>query len=145
MINSPDLAKSNNERRSLTECMTELIRTGKDAQMMLEPLRSFCEFVGLDEETCRNGDCKDSETLAALSKHLDALHRLFESWDVPSFSTRVPDALALLKEIFRVVDRGIFREDVGTWNTAWYSLYNAVANKRRSAARFAQHELLPAS
>src|ERR1700736_3539339 len=114
MINSPDLAKANDERRSATECMTELIRTGKDAQMMLEPLRSFCEFVGLDEDTCRKGHCKEPETLAALVKHLDALHGLFESWNDPSFSTRVPDALAMLKEIFRVVDRGIFREHVGT-------------------------------
>jgi len=133
MLNSPDQSAATNERRSVTECLTELIRTGKDAQMMLEPIRSFCKFVGYDEDALHNGVCDEKSTFAALEKHVDALYQLFERWDQPMFPAEVDEALMHLDEVFKVVDNGIFREDVGTWNIAWYSLYNAVASKNGSA------------
>jgi len=133
MLNSPDQTLENNNGRSVTECMTELIRTGKDAQMMLEPIRSFCKFVGYDPDAVHQGVCDEKSTRAALDNHVDALQRLFERWDEPTFPAHVHEALMHLDEIFKVVDNGIFREHVGRWNIAWYGLYNAVAGKNGSA------------
>lgn len=126
--------ESTQQLRSVSECVADLIRTGKDAQMMLEPLRSFCHLVGYDQDAVRRGECDEQDTYEALYKHLDELHQLFESWDDPSFPSLVPQALDILKKLFKRVDDGIFREDVGTWNAAWYGLYNAVASKRAPAA-----------
>ncbi|MBI2808667.1 MAG: hypothetical protein HYX68_27070 [Planctomycetes bacterium] len=140
MLNSPDLSEATNECRSVTHCLTDLIRTGKDAQMILEPIRSFCRFVGYDEDAVRQGVCDESSTFAALVKHVDALHHLFEHWNEPAFPDLVPEALMHLKRIHKVVDNGIFCEHVGTWNIAWTGLYNAVASKKCSAAHTSQNE-----
>jgi hypothetical protein len=108
--------------------------TGKDAQSLLDPLRAFCQLLGYDDDAVRRRECSGKETHGALFKKVDELHHLLDLWDEPTFSVCVPEALKILQDLFDVMDRGVFREEVGAWNIVWFSLRNALIQKNPSAA-----------
>jgi hypothetical protein len=121
-------------RWSLVDCVTNLVRTGKDAQLLLGPLREFCLLEGFDDDECRRGKCEEARTHRFLFRQIDELHQLFEKWDHPEFPARVPDALAILDRLFKVLDDGIFEHDVGTWSAVWFPLRDALILRNPATA-----------
>lgn len=118
-------------RWSLVYCVAGLIRTGKDAQMLLRPLREFCQLEGFNDDEFRRGVCDESRTQRAMIKKIDELHQIFETWDQPTFPARAAEAAAILDHLYKVMDDTILIEDVGTWNAVWYGLKNALSQKTR--------------
>jgi len=111
---------------SATECMIHLIRSGKDAKMLLEPIREFCKFAQ-DE----HGIFKPDEF--NLFNAVDEVDQLLDKWDDPSFPDIATLAMTILKKILREVDSLIFKIDVGKWEVVWHGLYNAVALQQKRA------------